>query len=143
MRTSLRITAIATLVAMAGPAIAAEFDGSQPLICALIKASDCAQDGNCSSGSPRDLGLPIFFEVDVDAGMVTGLTRGRRHDGEFNLTAPILKVTQQENTLALQGAQNERAWNIVISKSSGAMTATVADVEVGFVLFGACTPLGS
>ena len=139
MKLSLEATLVAALLVASGQAIAADFDGSKPLICALIETVDCSQGGACSKGSPPELDLPTFFEIDVAAGMV----KGRRHDGGPDLSAPISNVTQQATTRALQGAQNERAWNIVISKSNGTMTATVADVGFGFLLFGTCTPLGS
>jgi hypothetical protein len=136
---SLEVTLVAVLLAASGQAIAADFDGSKPLICALVETVDCSQDGSCSNGSPLELDLPIFVEVDVGAGMI----KGRRHDGGPDLSAPISNVTQQATTLALHGAQNERAWNLVISKTDGTMTATIADVESGFLLFGTCTPMGS
>ena len=139
MKLSLEATLVAALLVASGQAIAADFDGSKPLICALAETVDCSQDGACSRGSPPELDLPTFFEVDVGSGII----KGRRHDGGPEVSAPISNVTQQATTLALHGAQNERAWTIVISKSNGAMTASVADVGFGFLLFGSCTPLGS
>jgi hypothetical protein len=32
------------------------------------------------------------------------------------------------------------AWSLIIAKETGKMSATVADDEVGFAVFGACTP---
>jgi hypothetical protein len=139
VKLSWEVTLVAALLAASGQAMAADFDGSKPLICALVETVDCSQDGSCSNGSSPELDLPIFIEVDVGAGMI----KGRRHDGGPDLSAPISNATQQATTLTLHGAQNERAWNVVISKTDGKMTATVADVEFGFLLFGTCTPMGS
>lgn len=42
--------------------------------------------------------------------------------------------------MILQGVEGGRAWSMVIGKETGKMSATVADDQVGFVVFGACTP---
>jgi hypothetical protein len=41
----------------------------------------------------------------------------------------------------MQWMHNGRGWTLVISEESGKMSATISDDQVGFVLFGACTPL--
>ena len=46
-----------------------------------------------------------------------------------------------EGNIILQGVENGRGWSIVISEETGKMSATVAGDEIGFIVFGACTPL--
>jgi hypothetical protein len=40
--------------------------------------------------------------------------------------------------LLLQGHQDGRGWTLVIERANGALSATVADAEGGFMLTGAC-----
>jgi hypothetical protein len=41
----------------------------------------------------------------------------------------------------MHGGQNGRGWTILISEETGKLSATISDEGVGFVVFGACTPL--
>jgi hypothetical protein len=41
--------------------------------------------------------------------------------------------------MSLQGLEGGRAWSMVLAKETGKMSATVADDQLGFVIFGTCT----
>ncbi len=43
--------------------------------------------------------------------------------------------------LIMQGGEAGRGWTLVISEETGKMSATISEDRVGFVIFGACTPL--
>ncbi len=47
---------------------------------------------------------------------------------------------KNEARLILQGTQEGMGWSMVIMESTGKMTLTASGGEVGFVVFGACTP---
>jgi hypothetical protein len=51
----------------------------------------------------------------------------------------IKNFERVDGRLILQGAENGRAWSIVIFEENGKMSATISDEEAGFVVFGACT----
>jgi hypothetical protein len=42
--------------------------------------------------------------------------------------------------LILQGTQTGKGWSMVITEATGKMTLTASGEEVGFIVFGACTP---
>jgi len=41
----------------------------------------------------------------------------------------------------MHGGQGGRGWSLVISEETGKMSATISEDQVGFVIFGAFTPL--
>lgn len=75
--------------------LAGDFDGSKPLVCAVIHATEAwAEESEHLEG----------------------------------------------NRMSLQGTDGEHSWSMLISEKTGSMTLAVAGEEVGFVVFGACTP---
>jgi hypothetical protein len=55
-------------------------------------------------------------------------------------STPTKHVEQFDSRMILQGVEGSRAWSMLIAKETGKMSATVADNQAGFVVFGACTP---
>jgi hypothetical protein len=55
--------------------------------------------------------------------------------------AAIQRLEHADGRLMLQGGQGGRGWSMVIGEETGKMSASVVDADVGFVIFGACTPL--
>ena len=43
--------------------MAGDFDGSQPLLCATIKAIECGPEGECLQGTAESVNLPQFFKI--------------------------------------------------------------------------------
>ena len=117
-------------------AMAADFDGSKSLACAVIEAIRCAPGEVCQKGWARDLNLPQFLTVDFGKKLISG---DRPNEGG-RLEAAIMARTTQDGSIILQGAQNGRGWNLTLEKQTGRMTVTAAGQDEGFVLFGACTP---
>ena len=116
-------------------AVAADFDGSRPLIMAIIDVIECHPGGACETVTPQEARLPRFLEIDVDKKEISEIG-----DAKEERRTMIQSVTQAEGVLILQGAQNGRGWSITITEASGEAVATVSDPVSGFVLFGACTP---
>lgn len=116
-------------------AVAADFDGSRPLIMAIIDVIECHPGGVCETVTPQEARLPRFLEIDVDKKELSEIG-----DAKEERRTMIQSVTQGEGVLILQGAQNGRGWSITITEASGEAVATVSDPVSGFVLFGACTP---
>jgi hypothetical protein len=113
----------------AAPALAGDFDGSRLLICAPVQAFDCAAGEDCAKGIPDDIGAPAFMRIDVANKAVVGPKR----------TSPILHVDKSDAQLLLLGTELGYGWTLVIDQETGKLTATLANREAAFVLFGACT----
>ena len=114
-------------------AVAGDFDGSKPLVCAMIQAFECGPDSGCESGTPESNGLARFLRVDV------GKKEVRTTKESQQRVSKIEKVDHGEGVLILSGTQNGRGWNLTINESTGYMVLTVAGDQVAFVVFGACT----
>jgi hypothetical protein len=114
---------------------AATYDGSVPLICALIEVMDCEPGADCQRGAPESVNLPQFIKLNF-----TEKTLSTTEAAQKIETTPIKNIEQFDSRLILQGVEGGRAWSMIIAKETGKMSATVADDQVGFVVFGACTP---
>jgi hypothetical protein len=119
----------------ASVAMATDYDGSKPLICAAIEAVSCRADADCKRGTPERLGIPQFFWFDV--GEKTIAEKGR--DGQIRSSA-IQAVTQGPTYVILQGTKDNLGWSGTISKVSGKLTLTGSDGAAALTIFGACTP---
>lgn len=115
-------------------ALAADFDGSKPLICAPTEAVDMPTAGEVKTNArPGDLGLPAFMRIDVARKTIVGSKR----------TSPIRYVDQGEKQLTMQGTEMGFAWTIVVNTEDGTMTGTFADRFGVVSLTGACAPMMS
>jgi hypothetical protein len=118
------------------PALAAAaYDGSVPLLCAVIEVFDCQPGGDCQRGTAESVNLPQFVKVDV-----AEKTLSTPEQGERKSVTPITHVERVDGNMILQGVEGSRAWSMVIAKETGKISATVSDHQVGFVVFGACIP---
>jgi hypothetical protein len=116
------------------PTAAAPFDGSAPMLCAVVTVMDCDTKGECSRRTPEEVNLPTFVRVDVP-GRALASPDGKR-------TAEVKTVTRLDGRLILQGAQNGRGWNVAVVEETGKLSAAVADGEDAFVVYGACALAG-
>jgi hypothetical protein len=129
------IYAILLVFMTVAPAMAGDFDGSQPLIFAAIEIFECAAGGACERVTAESINLPQFLRINFKEKTISG-TRG---SGEVLITK-ILDMERFDGKLILQGMENGRGWSMVIAEATGKVALTASDDEVGFVAFGACTP---
>ena len=113
----------------------ATYDGSVPLICALIEVMDCEAGADCQRGAPESVNLPQFLKLNF-----TEKTLSTTEAAQRQQSTPIKSIEQFDSRMILQGVEGGRPWSLIIAKETGKMSATVADDQVGFVIFGACTP---
>jgi hypothetical protein len=118
---------MATVAAL--PAAAGDFDGSKLLICAPVEAMDCAPGSACEKSTPDEVGAPAFIRIDVGNKVVRGPKR----------TSAIQVLEKTDQQLLLQGTELGYGWTLVIDQETGKMSATLANREGAFVLFGPCT----
>jgi hypothetical protein len=117
------------VMGLVAAARAGDFDGSRLLICAPVQAFDCAPGEDCAKGLPEEIGAPAFLRIDVSNKAVIGPKR----------TSPILLIDKSDDQLLLQGFELGYGWVIAVDQETGKMTATLANREGAFVLFGVCT----
>ena len=123
---------IAALVGCASLARASGFDGSQDLLCAPSDVAQCDASANCERVSVSEVDLPPFLRIQFGKKQLVGLTTPER-------VTPIENVRKVNGLTILQGAENGRAWSIVVDQETGRMSASIADNEGAFAVFGACT----
>ena len=111
-------------------ALAGDFDGSKPLICAPVTALECVRGDDCISGLPEDVGAPAFMRIDFAKKAVVGP----------KLTSPILLLEKTESQLLLQGREADFGWAMALDALTGELTLTLASQNGAYVLFGSCTP---
>jgi hypothetical protein len=114
-----------------GTVSAADFDGSNPLICATTEAMDCVPGQDCTKGRPNDMGAPAFLRIDFTKKTIGGPKR----------TTPILSMDTTENQILFQGKELAYGWTLALDQQNGDFSATLVNREGAFVLFGSCTPL--
>jgi hypothetical protein len=126
-----RITAFLCAVALlwAVPVLASD---DSIRTCALTKAFECTSDAGCTEWSIREMALPRFFQVDLNAKTITSL------DKEVPRAPTIITaIDHPEGMLVLHGAE-KRGWSMAIGEQSGYLTLSVAADDGGFVVFGSC-----
>jgi hypothetical protein len=126
--------AIAISLAPLQVVAAGKFDGSVPLLCVPIEIVECEAGGKCSNSTAEGVNLPQFIKVNFKEKTLSATQEG-------GPTAPIKYVEREYGRMIMHGGQNGRGWSVVISEETGKMSATVTEDQVGFVIFGACTPL--
>lgn len=125
------VRATVFLLATCGTCLAADFDGSKPLICAPVEAMDCVAGEACKKGTPDDIGAPAFIRLDVTKKEIVGARQA----------TPILFMDKSDARLLLQGTELGYGWTLALDSASGKLSGTLVDQEGVFVLFGSCTPL--
>jgi hypothetical protein len=137
-----RLEATGLILALGGVALAAsttpasaagKYDGSKPMLCAVTAVSECTKDGACERSAPQEgNNLPGFVRVDVAGKMLTDNDGGTRK-------TPIKSSAIVDNQLMLQGAENGKAWTIVIASDTGIFGSSVVEDDGLFAIFGRCT----
>ena len=125
------------------PAAAGDFDGSQPLLCSVIKVMECVPLEGCSQTTPEEIDLAQFLKVDVKEKRV-GPARpieGRKGSEIKQISQVGEKLIIQGADAGIEGAREGVGWTAAISEETGRFVLTASGEEVAFVAFGACLPL--
>ncbi len=130
-----------SMAMLAAPALAGDFDGSRPLLCAVNDIQECVADVPCQEVSAEAVGAPRFLVVDATAKQITSV------GGDDPRVSPVERMERVDGKLMLQGAEDGiegvrdgLAWSLAISEETGRMVLTGSGDDVGFVIFGACIP---
>jgi len=106
-------------------------DGSEPLVCDLVEASECDGVAKCSDVTVEQINLPPVWQVDFAAKRLTS--------GDAQRTSPIKAVDVHDAVLVLQGYQNGHGWTMVIDRVTGHLSSSITGAEGAYMLAGACT----
>jgi len=124
-------------------AIAAEFDGSEPLMCSFAQIVECDAGAECRSVTNESIDAPDFVRFDFKKKQVIAIAAGVE-----NAPADLGNVINLTNYLIVQGVQggaqgaaNSLAWSATIDHESGHISMAAAGEKAGFVVFGACTEI--
>ncbi len=119
--------------------IAADFDGSEALICSFGQVVECDAGSKCRVVSHDSVDAPDFVKLDFKKMQMVSTTAGE--DGP----ASDINVTDLTTHLIVQGTQGSGqgdalGFSLSIDKATGQMAVAGAGENAGFVIFGACTP---
>ena len=131
----MRAIGVLAALLMTTPAVAAPFDGSAPMQCAIQTVMTCNEPSVCVRGTAATVNFPPTLRVDVGQRLVSGAASGR--------TAKITAISRGDGRLLLHGEEmgiGGVAWNVVIVEASGSMSGAVLSRGGGFLMFGACSP---
>jgi hypothetical protein len=117
-----------------GVAGAAELDGSTPILCVVVRATECDRWGLCDAVDGSSMGLPPFVRVNV-GGKALEATDGSGRKSAIHSST----LVKEPARLIVQGGDQGRAWSFVIDQKTGEMTGAVADHDGGFLITGICT----
>ena len=124
-------------------AVAGDFDGSQPLLCASMDIIECDAGGECFRVTAESISAPQFLRVDFKKKKIRAA--GPSQDER---TTMIERMERVDGKLILQGAEDGiegvrdgLGWSLAIAEETGKLVLTGSGDEVAFVVFGACTPL--
>ena len=126
---------------MSASAAAGDFDGSNPLICAVMDFVECQPGGKCQQVTAEEVGIPHFFKINFKEKKISATQSG----GSTRTTA-IENLERIDGKLIIQGAEDGiegvrdgLGWSLAIAEETGKTVLTASGDEVGFVIFGACT----
>jgi hypothetical protein len=131
MKNMMHMPLAALILAFGATAMAGDFDGSKPLICAPVEAMDCISGGGCEKGIPDDVGAPAFMRIDFAKKAIIGPKR----------SSPINAMEKDQQQILLQGTELGLAWSMALNTANGKMVTTFSSRDGAYVLFGSCTPL--
>ena len=124
-------------------AVAGDFDGSQPLLCASMDIIECDAGGDCFRVTAESISAPQFLRIDIKKKKIR--TAGASKDER---ATKIERMERIDGKLILQGAEDGiegvrdgLGWSLAIAEDTGKFVLTGSGDEVAFVVFGACIPL--
>jgi hypothetical protein len=132
------VVSIGLAVLTALPARADDLTGVNRFLCSAGTLGACCDSGECATGTPEELNIPQFIEVDLAAKRLSATKASG-----LNRTTTLDYVKRVDGHIVLQGFENGRAFSILIDEKTGEMSSAVSVVGCGITVFGACTPLSS
>jgi hypothetical protein len=132
---------IALVGLIAFPALAGDFDGSKPMICAVMDLVECQPGGKCQQVTAEDVGIPQFWKINFKEKNISAIQAdgSKRSTTIENFEKIDGKVIIQGAEDGIEGVRDGVGWSLAIAEETGKTVLTASGDEVGFVIFGACT----
>ena len=124
-------------------AIAADFDGTETLLCSFGQIVECDLGSECRSVTNESIDAPDFVKLDFRKKQITAISAGVESepddiDNVLNLASYVVVQGVQGGA---EGAADTLAWSASINHATGVLVVTASGENAGFVVFGACTPI--
>ncbi len=124
-------------------AIAADFDGSETLLCSFAQITECDLGSECRDVTSESVDAPDFVKFDFRKKEITAISAGVETpsddiDNVINLASYVVVQGVQGGA---EGAADTFAWSATISHATGLLVVTASGENAGFVVFGACTTI--
>jgi hypothetical protein len=121
---------------------AGDFDGSRSLVCATMDVVECLPGGNCQRVTHDSINLPKFVILNFKEKKISmpGDPKNRPPTAIERTESVDGKLILQGAEDGIEGVRDGLGWTVAISEQTGDMVLTASGEEVGFVVFGACTP---
>jgi hypothetical protein len=137
MKTMTRIFTLIGLMIVSSSLMAADFDGSKPILCASLDVLECVDGRDCEMVAAESVDAPQFIKIDL---------KHRELQLDRSGKPESTQLRNRENLngrLILQGVGTETGlgWTFSVDEETGRFVATSAGDEVAFIIFGACIPL--
>ena len=130
-----------TICIFSFPAMAGDFDGSKPLICAVMDLVECQPGGKCQQVAAEDVGIPHFLKINFKEKKIsaTHADGSKKSTDIENFEKIDGKVIIQGAEDGIEGVRDGVGWSLALAEDTGKLVLTASGDEVGFVVFGACT----
>lgn len=121
-------------------ALAADFDGSEPLMCSFGQVIECDSGSACRAVTHESVDAPDFLKLDFRKKQVVSIYAGE--DSQPDDIDNYVKLTTHLVVQGVQGTSGDTlGWSMSINDATGRMVLTGAGENAGFVIFGACTAI--
>lgn len=140
MKKTITLILFSVLLAGGAPSVAAPYDGSQALVCAVQYVSQCDAGTDCVNVMPESVNLPDLFIVDVPEKVLRPIP-----ESGMERTTPIERSEILDGKLILQGAddgiedvRDGLGWTLAIDEQTGKLVFSAAGDGFAMIVFGAC-----
>jgi hypothetical protein len=114
---------------------AADFDGSEPMLCASLDVLECVDGRDCDMVAAEDVDAPQFITIDLKNKELKLDRSGRPESTQLRNRESL------NGRLVLQGVGVETGlgWTFSVDEETGRFVVSSSGDEVAFIIFGACT----
>jgi len=119
------------------PLLAADFDGSEPILCASLDVLECVDGRDCDMVTAESVDAPQFITVDLKNKELKLDRSGHPR------SAQLRNLESLNGRLVLQGigVESGLGWTFSVDEGTGKFVLSASGDEVAFIIFGACTAL--
>ena len=135
MNTTTKLCSFMGLLIASASLFAADFDGSEPMLCASLDVLECVDGSRCKTVTAESVDAPQFITVDLKNKELKLDRSGRPRSAQLRNRESL------NGRLVLQGVGTETGlgWTFSVDEETGRFVVSASGDEVAFIIFGACT----